>query len=75
MEVFRVASVRVMNLVKLICKGIVKAKDLRVYACLREREGKRKREHETEKKKEGTAGSKIRTENRACSLFARFGAR
>lgn len=62
-----------MNLIKLICKGIVKAKDLRVYACLREREGKRKRE--TEKKKERTAGSKIRTENRACSLFARFGAR
>lgn len=41
-----------MNLIKLICKGIVKAKDLRVYACLREREGKRKREHEKEKKKE-----------------------
>lgn len=40
-----------MNLIKLICKGIVKAKDLRVYACLREREGKRKRETEKKRKR------------------------
>lgn len=49
---FRVASVRVMNLIKLLCKAIVKAKDLRVYACLREREEKEKANKKRKRKKE-----------------------